>query len=197
MMKRVLALCLAGIAIAPPAFAHTGVGDTTGVLHGFLHPISGIDHMLAMVAVGLFAALLGGRALWLVPLSFVTMMAIGGSLGMAAINLPFVEIGVGLSVVALGAAVALRLNMPTAAAMAFVGFFAIFHGHAHGAEMPDTGSGFSYGAGFVLATALLHVCGIGLGLCLGTLADIRVRHVTRVAGIAMTLAGIGILSGAI
>jgi urease accessory protein len=81
MMKRLLALCLAGMAIAQSAFAHTGVGDTTGVLHGFLHPISGIDHMLAMVAVGLFAALLGGRALWLVPLSFVTMMAIGGSLG--------------------------------------------------------------------------------------------------------------------
>jgi urease accessory protein len=117
---------------------------------------------------------------------------------MAAINLSFVEIGIGLSVVALGAAVALRLNMPTAAAMAFVGFFAIFHGHAHGAEMPDTTSGFSYGAGFVLATALLHACGIGLGLWLGTFTDTRVRRITQqVAGLAMTLAGIGILSGVI
>jgi urease accessory protein len=196
-MKRVLALCLAAMTIAPPAFAHTGVGDTTGFLHGFLHPIGGIDHVLAMVAVGLFAALLGGRALWLVPISFVTMMAMGGALGMAAVNLPFVEIGIGLSVVTLGAAVALRVSMPTAVAMGFVGFFAIFHGYAHGAEMPDTASGFSYGAGFVLATALLHACGIGLGLCLGTLADIRVRRVTQVAGTAMAFAGIGILSGVI
>ena len=193
MMKRVLALSLVGTAVASPAFAHTGIGDTTGFLHGFLHPIGGIDHVLAMVAVGLFAALLGGRALWLVPLSFVTMMAIGGTLGMAAINLPFVEIGIGLSVVALGAVVALRLNMPIAAAMGFVGFFAIFHGYAHGAEMPDTVSGFSYGAGFVLATALLHACGIGLGLRLGTPADVRVRRIAQVAGTAMAFAGIGIL----
>jgi urease accessory protein len=114
------------------------------------------------------------------------------------IGLLLVVAVLGLSVVALGAAVALRLNMPTAAAMAFVGFFAIFHGHAHGAEMPDTTSGFSYGAGFVLATALLHACGIGLGLWLGTFTDTRVRRITQqVAGLAMTLAGIGILSGVI
>src|SRR4051812_2435979 len=135
----------------------------------------------------------GGRALWLVPLSFVAMMALGGALGIAGVNIPFVEVGIGLSVVALGAAVALRLDMPVAGAMAFVGFFAVFHGYAHGAEMPDTASGLAYGAGFVLAMALLHGAGIALGLALGTFAGRSGRLGAQAAGAMMVLIGVGTL----
>src|SRR6516225_8204887 len=108
------------------ASAHVGVGDTHGFLHGFSHPLGGIDHVLAMVAVGIFAAHLGGKALWLVPLSFVSTMAIAGLLGMASVWLPFVEIGIGMSVVVLGLVIAFQLNLPILAAMGLVGFFAIF-----------------------------------------------------------------------
>ena len=186
-MMRLLSLILASTALATPAFAHTGIGDTNGFAHGFLHPVSGIDHVLAMVAVGLFATLL----------SFVTMMGAGGAAGVAGINPPLTEIGIGLSVVALGAAVAFSVRMPVAAAMAFVGFIAIFHGHAHGAEMPETASGLAYGIGLIIATALLLACGIGIGLSLGRVAQDRVRRVTQLAGGAMSLAGIGILVGVI
>jgi urease accessory protein len=179
------------------AYAHTGVGTTSGFTHGFVHPIGGIDHVLAMVAVGLFAAHLGGRALWAVPSSFVTVMVGGGVAGMGGLELPFVEIGIGLSVVVLGAAVAFRLYLPTLAAMALVGLFAIFHGHAHGAEMPETASGFEYALGFVLATAGLHGCGIGLGLVLGRMGEAAGGRIARIAGSAMALAGLAILGGVI
>src|SRR4051812_14841148 len=119
------------VAAGTAAQAHTGVGSTAGLAHGFVHPLGGIDHLLVMVAVGLFAAHLGGRALWLVPLSFISMIVIGGAFGMAGIGPPFVEIGIGLSVVVLGVAVACGFHLPTTAAMALVGLFAIFHGHAH------------------------------------------------------------------
>jgi urease accessory protein len=180
---------------ATAAQAHTGVGDTAGFAHGFAHPLSGIDHVLAMVAVGLFAAQLGGRALWLVPLSFVSVMMIGGALGMAVIGVPFVETGIGLSVVVLGLAVAFGVHLPTAFAMALVGSFAVFHGHAHGAEMPESASGLLYGAGFVLATALLHALGIGIGLGIGKTGAAMGRGALRTAGTAMALAGTAILAG--
>ena len=183
--------------LSSAAQAHTGVGDTNGFAHGFLHPIGGIDHVLVMVAVGLFAVHLGGRALWLVPLSFVSMMIIGGALGMAGVELPFVGIGIGLSVVILGIAVAFGVNLPTVAAMAMVGLFAIFHGHAHGAEMPESVSGLGYAAGFVIATATLHVCGIGLGLLLGKLSEAQGTRVSRLAGSAMAVAGFAVLAGII
>jgi urease accessory protein len=113
-------------------------------MHGFEHPISGLDHILAMVMVGVFAWQLGGRALWLVPMSFVLMMAAGGALGVAGIDVPFVEVGIAFSVIVLSMGVALGIKTPVAAAMAVVGLFAIFHGHAHGAEMPeDAGGGVS------------------------------------------------------
>ncbi|MGE0008170.1 MAG: HupE/UreJ family protein [Parvibaculaceae bacterium] len=189
---------LAGLVLALSAGvaqAHTGVGSTMGFGHGFGHPFSGLDHILAMVAVGLFAANLGGRALWLVPASFVAMMAVGGMLGIAGIGVPFVEIGIALSVVVLGAAVALSWNVPVAAAMTLVGVFAIFHGHAHGAEMPLAASGLAYAAGFMLATAILHAIGIGLGLSIGALARSHSHRITQVGGGAMALAGVGILAG--
>jgi urease accessory protein len=177
------------------ARAHVGVGDPDGMAHGFLHPMSGIDHILAMVAVGLFAAHLGGRALWLVPLAFVAMMACGGVWGMAGIGLPYPEIGIGLSVVVLGIIVATRVNPPLAIAMALAGLFAVFHGYAHGAEMPETVSGFAYGLGFVLATALLHATGIGLGISIGKAGERYSRLVAQIAGGAMAIAGGAILGG--
>ena len=120
---RFIAVALA--LIPAVASAHVGIGDTHGFVHGFSHPISGLDHILTMVAVGLFAAHLGGRALWLVPLTFVSVMAMAGVAGMAGVGLPFVEIGIGMSVVVLGLAIAFQLNPPTLVAMGLVGFFAI------------------------------------------------------------------------
>jgi urease accessory protein len=171
---------------------HTGVGDATGFAHGFSHPFGGLDHVLTMLAVGLFAAQLGGRALWLVPLSFVTVMALGGAFGAGA-KLPLAEIGIGLSVIALGLAIALELGVPTVAAMGFVAFVALLHGHAHGTEMPETVSGLAYGAGFISATALLHATGIGLGTTIGRVG--ASRRVVQAGGGTIALAGAAILGG--
>ena len=154
------------------AFAHPG-HDGVSLVNGFAHPLAGIDHIAAMVAVGLLAARIGGRALWLVPGSFVAAMALAGFAGMAGYGMPYVETGILLSVVVLGAIVALRVTMPVAAAMGLVAFFAMFHGYAHGVEMPETVSGLAYGAGFVVATALLHALGVGLGLTIGDRRFIR------------------------
>jgi urease accessory protein len=174
------------------ASAHVGIGDTHGFVHGFGHPLTGIDHILAMTAVGMFAAHLGGRALWLVPLTFVSVMALSGIAGMAGVQLPFAEIGIGLSVVVLGLAVASQTNARTLVAMAAIGLFAIFHGHVHGTEMPASMSGLGYGLGFICATALLHVVGIGLGLGIGK-AGVYSRRIFQVIGAAMAIAGVGIL----
>ena len=179
------------------ASAHTGVGDASGIVHGMMHPVSGLDHVLAMVTVGLFAAHLGGRALWLVPASFVAMMSVGGALGFYGIALPFIETGIACSVVVLGAVVALQTSLPLTAAMGLVGIFAIFHGHAHGTEMPMNLSALGYGAGFLLTTALLHVAGIGLGLALGRLSRGEALRISQVAGTGIALAGVGLLLGAI
>jgi urease accessory protein len=172
------------------AFAHPGLPHVHDLATGFAHPIGGIDHVLAMVAVGLFAAQLGGRALWLVPASFVTIMAAAGLAGMAGISLPLADTGIALSVVAFGAVIALRLAMPLAAAMALVGFFAIFHGDAHGSETPETASGLLYGLGFIAGTALLHGLGIAIGLVAG-------RRALRFAGGAAAAIGLVLLIGAI
>jgi urease accessory protein len=164
MSHAVRILSALSLAFAPGiALAHTGGATAAaGFTHGLVHPLGGIDHLVVMVAVGVFAAQLGGRTLWAVPASFVALMAVGGALGVTGVGLPFVEVAIALSVVALVAAVVLRVRMPSVAAAALVGAFAIFHGHAHGTEMPETASGLSYGLGFVVATAALHAIGIGL-----------------------------------
>ncbi|CDX24914.1 Protein HupE [Mesorhizobium plurifarium] len=177
------------------AEAHVGVGDTSGFADGFWHPINGLDHILAMVLVGFYAAQLGGAAIWLVPSSFVCLMAFGGALGVAGIQIPFAELGVSLSVVILGAAVAFGVRVGPAVAVALIGFFAVFHGHAHGMEMPETVAGLAYGAGFVMATALLHALGLGAGLTLGRPATARRRSLVRSLGGAAALAGVGLLAG--
>ncbi|MCX5496780.1 HupE/UreJ family protein [Kaistia dalseonensis] len=184
------------LALAPTlAFAHPGGPEAHGFVHGFAHPISGLDHILAMVLVGIFAWQLGGRALWLVPATFVTVMALGGGLGMAGINLPFVEIGIALSVVVLGAIVAFGVKAPVAAAMGIVGLFAVFHGYAHGAEMPESAGGLAYAAGFMLATAALHVAGIGVGFLIGKISETHGQAVVRTTGALAAVAGVGLLTG--
>lgn len=180
------------------AFAHAGHEHApVGFASGFFHPLGGLDHILAMVAVGLFAWHLGGRALWLVPAAFVGTMAIGGALGVAGVGMPMVELGIALSIVVIGGLVALWLKMPTVLAMAIVGVFALFHGHAHGAEMDPTGSGLAYGLGFMLATAILHGVGITAGIALGQLGSGRGTAVARASGAAIAIAGVLILTGAV
>lgn len=183
---------LALIGATAPALAHTGHGDTSGFVAGFVHPVGGLDHVLAMVAVGLFAAHLGGRALWAVPAAFVALMAAGGALGMNGVSVPYVETGIALSVVVFGLALASGLALPVGLAMGLVGFFAIFHGHAHGAEMPANASGATYAAGFLIATALLHGAGIALGMGAARLAS---QRAVRIGGAAMAAAGVGLLTG--
>lgn len=191
-----LALPLAALLLAAiPAHAHTGIGDAFGFVHGFAHPIGGIDHVLAMVAVGLFAAHLGGRAVWPAPLSFLAMMAIGGALGVAGIGLPLVETAIALSVVVLGLVITARLHLPTVAVMALVSTFALFHGHAHGAEMPGTESVLAYGVGFLVGTASLHATGIGLGLAIGKAREGFGNRALQATGSAMAVAGLAILAG--
>ena len=188
-------LALSLIALPSAAFAHTGHGDTAGLLHGFMHPIGGIDHVLAMVAVGVFAFVLGGRALILVPLSFVGMMAAGFLLGANGVDVPFVELGIALSSVVIGAVAASGRSMPVAAAMSLVGLFAIFHGHAHGAEMPADVTGLEYALGFMAATALLHAAGIAAAMSVAKLTGKHGRTLAQLAGGAFALGGVGMLAG--
>ena len=145
------------------AFAHTGGGETIGFWSGLEHPMSGLDHILAMVAVGLWGAQLGPPAVWLLPVTFPIVMAFGGMLGLMGVELPGIEVCIALSAVALGFMV-LREAKPNLWAAAFlVGFFAIFHGHAHGTELPSGANAVLYSIGFVIATGTLHAVGIGIG----------------------------------
>jgi urease accessory protein len=149
-----------------PAVAHAHIlGDEAGgFLSGLEHPISGLDHILAMVSVGLWGAQLGAPAIWLLPVTFPMVMAFGGMLGLMGVPLPGTEIGIALSAVGLGAVIATEARPPLWAAALLVGFFAIFHGHAHGTELPPDESGVLYSIGFVVATGLLHLTGVSIGL---------------------------------
>jgi urease accessory protein len=195
MTRLLLSLIMVLAASVSPAEAHTGIGGTAGFAHGFGHPFSGLDHILAMVAAGLYAAHLGGRSIYLVPLAFMAMMAVGGALGIVGIGVPYVETGIALSVIVFGAALAVPFRLSTAAAMCLVGFFALFHGHAHGAEMPVDAAGLEYGLGFVLATGVLHVIGIGIGLGTGLVAERYSGRIAQVSGAGMAIAGTVLLAG--
>ncbi|HVM61747.1 MAG TPA: HupE/UreJ family protein [Verrucomicrobiae bacterium] len=168
------------------AYAHVIPGDVHGFGSGFAHPFSGLDHILAMTAVGLWAAQLGGRARWLVPLSFVGVMALGGALAMAGLRMPFTEEGILLSILVLGILIAVAARFPVAVSMVIVGLLAFFHGHSHGTEMPANALGYVYGAGFMLATAALHATGIGLAYLV---KPVRLP-VLRWAGAAIAVAGV-------
>jgi len=160
---RALAALVLALAWPEAAFAHVQKGEAVGFLTGFRHPISGLDHVLAMVAVGLWGAQLGAPAIWLLPVTFPVVMALGGMLGLLGVPLPGVEYGIAASAILLGAAVMLEMRPPLGAAAALVGFFAIFHGHAHGTELPAGHSALLYSMGFVIATGCLHALGIGIG----------------------------------
>jgi urease accessory protein len=144
-------------------FAHTQEGEAAGFLTGFRHPLSGLDHVLAMVAVGLWGAQLGAPAVWLLPVAFPLVMAMGGMLGLMGIPIPGIEYGIAASAILLGSAVMFEVRPPLAAAALLVSFFAIFHGHAHGTELPPGQSALLYSMGFVIATGCLHGVGIGIG----------------------------------
>jgi len=168
------------------AHAHVNAGEMHGFMHGIAHPPGGLDHVCAMIAVGLWAAQIGGRAVWRVPGSFVSLMALGGLLGMSAVPVPFIEGGITMSLLVLGVLIAAAARLPLVASTAIVGVFAVFHGYAHGAEMPPDASGLAYAAGFVLATALLHIAGIAMA----SLANSHGRaQWLRLAGAAIALCG--------
>ena len=190
MTRAVFALASAFALMASPALAHTGFGPASGFVSGFGHPIGGLDHILAMVAVGVLAVQLGGRSVWLIPSTFVGMMVLGGVLGVAGVAMPFVEQGVAGSVVILGVVVAVGRKLPVATAMTLVGALALFHGHAHGTEMPMNAVGVAYGAGFALATGLLHAFGIGLAVVAKKTAEKIAPVVLRLGGAAIAAAGL-------
>jgi urease accessory protein len=181
------------IAGGTAAVAHTG-SVAGGFGGGFAHPLFGPDHVVAMVAVGLWGALLGAPAIWLLPIVFPMIMAAGGVIGILGLPLPGVEIGIALSAIVLGLMVALAAAPPLPVAAALVGAFAIFHGHAHGAELPPGADAIAYSAGFVVATGLLHLSGVAFGMLahwpLGRMA-------VRVAGGAIALGGAAFLGAAL
>jgi urease accessory protein len=172
------------------AYAHIGGGQSGGIVHGLVHPVTGVDHVAAMVAVGLWAAQRGGRAVWVVPLSFMAAMSVGGLIGALGISLPFVEPGIAASVFVFGLLVAAAARAPLMASSILVGLFALCHGHAHGSEMPETASGLGYGVGFLLSTGVLHACGIGLGLLAQRMAT---PHFVRYVGGATAAFGMYLL----
>lgn len=193
-MRFLLAMALL-VASPTLAFAHTGGGNAVGFMHGLEHPLGGLDHTLAMVAVGVFAYTLAGQARWLVPGAFVVMMIAGFALGSTAFDLPLVETGIALSSIVIGVAAASGRSMPTAAAVALVGAFAVFHGFAHGSEMPAATDGTVYTLGFVVATALLHAIGLTAAFC-GHMVTSRLGNgAARLAGGALALAGAGVMAG--
>jgi len=168
-------------------FAHVGSGDAGGFLIGMQHPISGLDHVLAMVAVGLWGAQLGAPALWLLPVAFPMMMAFGGMFGLLGLPLPGVEVGIAVSAIVLGIMVCREVRPALWISLSIVAFFAIFHGHAHGTELPPGQSGILYSMGFVMATGCLHGVGIGIGLIHRWEAG---RLVLRGTGAAVFAAGL-------
>ena len=182
------------LVFAPAALAHEGGGIAGGFYSGFVHPMLGWDHVAAMFAVGLWGAFLGNPAIWVLPVVFPMVMAIGGALGVAGVPLPAVETGIATSAVILGLMVALAARPPLGVAALIVAAFAIFHGYAHGAELPEAANPLAYSLGFVIATGLLHLSGIAFGLLARWPAG---RLAVRTGGGLIALAGVGFLTGVV
>lgn len=180
------------MSLALSANAHSGEEGANGFLAGVLHPLTGIDHLLAMVAVGIWGATLGRPLIWVLPVAFPMLMVLGGILGITGVPIPYIETGIALSVIVLGLAIAMAWNAPIPVAVAIVAAFGVFHGHAHGAELPKSASPAAYVAGFVLCTGALHLAGVGFG---------EIKRLTkgatvlRAAGGLIALAGLWILAG--
>jgi urease accessory protein len=175
------------LVVSLAAFAHEQQGQAIGFLAGLRHPVSGLDHVLAMIAVGVWGAQLGMPAIWILPVVFPMVMAFGGMLALLGVAIPGVEIGIAASALLLGTMVLLEAKPPLAAAAALVGVFAIFHGHAHGTELPEGASGLLYSIGFVVATGSLH----GTGIAIGTVHRFaRGRVALRLAGALVAIGGV-------
>jgi len=189
------ALALSVLLLAAPAEAHTFGAWGAGFPQGLMHPLLGLDHELAMVGVGFWAGQIGDRARWLVPLAFVAAMMLGGLLGLAGIMLSGIELGIGASILLLGMLIALRSRLPLSVSMGSVAGFAIFHGMAHGAEAPEAAAPLLYCLGFILATALLHVAGVGLATGLEQARRLRLApcQSDRLIGMITGLLGLGLL----
>jgi urease accessory protein len=185
------AFAAVSIFLAASAFAHEG-GVAGGFSSGFMHPVLGWDHVAAMIAVGLWGAFLGRPAIWVLPIVFPMVMALGGAIGLSGLHLPAVETGIALSAIVLGAVVALAVRPPTWVAAIIVGSFAIFHGYAHGVELPRAADPLAYSLGFVIATGLLHLVGIGIGLVVRWPAG---KVAVRAVGAAIACAGVAFLTG--
>ena len=192
MLARAVSLVLA---VAPAAaLAHEEAGQAAGFLAGLAHPVSGLDHVLAMIAVGLWGAVLGPPAIWVLPVAFPLVMAVGGLMGLLGLPLPGVEVGIAVSAIVLGTMVLAEVRPPLWLAAAIVAFFAVFHGHAHGRELPEGTNALLYSLGFVVATGVLHAVGILIGVAHRWAAG---RQIVRVAGGAVALAGLFFLWRAI
>jgi len=183
-----LCTALASVSYAPFASAHAGTGLPGGIAQGFMHPFGGLDHLLAMISVGLWGAFLGRPLIHALPVVFPVVMVVGAALGMFGVHVPPVELGIALSVLVLGGAIALAWKAHVPVAMLVVATFALFHGYAHGRELPSAADPVGYSVGFVFATGLLHVIGIGIGV----IAD-RPRGVLIVRALGVAIACIGIV----
>ena len=185
-IARPLSTAIVALMLTQPAFAHEQAGVAGGLVSGLLHPVTGLDHLIAMVAVGIWGAQLGAPAIWVLPITFPLVMAVGAVLGVLKIPLPMPEVIIAVSALILGLAVATRLRIPFAAATIVVAVFAIFHGYVHGAELPGSANPLAYGVGFVTATGLLHLCGIAIGTLTRWPAGERV-----IQGLGACIAGLG------
>ena len=183
-MRRLTTMLIAIAALVTPAFAHTGASSGFALVDGLVHPLLGGDHLLAMIGVGLWAGMVGGKARWIWPMAFVAVMAVGGGLALSGFNLAHVETLILLSLVGIGAAVGLRLRPSLAIGTVVCGLFALAHGHAHGTELPFGVSAPGDVAGFLVATAALHAVGVTLGMI-----AVRDRSVARIAGAAIAITG--------
>ncbi len=181
------------LALSGAAFAHEDVGGISGgFVSGLIHPVVGWDHVAAMVAVGLWGAFLGMPAIWVLPVVFPLVMALGGVAGLVGLPLPAVETGIAVSAIVLGLAVAFKVRPPLWVAGVIVAGFAIFHGYAHGAELPEAANPIAYSAGFMIATGLLHLAGIGLGHLVRWSAG---KWLVQAVGALIALAGVAFLTG--
>ena len=176
------------------ASAHEGGGIAGGFASGFMHPVLGWDHVVAMVAVGLWGAFLGNPAIWILPVVFPLVMAFGGALGVLGVPVPAVETGIALSAIVLGVMVAFAVRPPIWVAAVIVGIFAVFHGHAHGTELPGAANPLAYSLGFVISTGLLHISGIAFGMLAHWPAG---KVAVRAGGGVIAMVGAGFLAGAL